>query len=58
MRNLVVLLMFFSISIYGQKCNYLANKVSGMDGKRLVITEPLTLVSNYGEGSVDVWSTI
>ncbi len=58
MRNLVVLLMFFSISIYGQKCNYLANKVSGMDGKRLVITEPLTLVSKYGEGSVDVWSTI
>ncbi len=58
MKNLAILLLLLSTSVYGQKCKYIANKISGMDGTHLVITEPLFLSTNFGKGSVKVWSTI
>ncbi len=58
MKVLTVFLLFLSIGIYGQECQYVINKVSGMDGTRLVITKPLNLSNDFGAGSVDVWSTI
>ncbi len=58
MKVLTTILLFLSIGSYGQKCQYVTNKVSGMDGTRLVITKPLILSNDFGAGSVDVWSTI
>ena len=58
MKYLIIVLLFVSTNLHAQKCHYLANKVSGMDGSRLIITEPLSLSENFGDGAVKVWSTI
>ncbi len=58
MKYLIIVLLFVSASIHAQKCKYLANKVSGMDGTHLIITEPLILSNNFDDGTVKVWSTI
>ncbi|MBN2522787.1 MAG: hypothetical protein JXB24_05910 [Bacteroidales bacterium] len=58
MKVLATILLFLSMGSYGQECQYVTNKVSGMDGTRLVITKPLNLSKDFGAGSVDVWSTI
>jgi len=58
MKYLIIVLFFVSVNLYAQKCHYLVNKVSGMDDTRLVITEPLSLSENFGDGAVKVWSTI
>jgi len=58
MKYLIIVLLFVSTNMHAQKCKYLANKVSGMDGTRLIITEPLILSNNLDDGTVNVWSTI
>lgn len=58
MKYLIIVLLFVSTGMHAQKCRYLANKVSGMDGTRLIITEPLLLSSNFDDGNIEVWSTI
>jgi hypothetical protein len=55
---LLLVLIFFFGYINAQNCKYLANKVSGMDGSRLVITLPSVLSGNFNEGFLEVWSTI
>jgi hypothetical protein len=60
MKKLAVLFLavLFSFTTNGQKCSYLSNKVSGMDGSRLVITNPVTLSDNFNQGSIEVWATL
>lgn len=58
MKYLIILLLFVFSSSYSQKCEYLVNKVSGMDGSLLIITQPVILSEDFEDGLVKVWSTI
>jgi hypothetical protein len=58
MKYFVIAFLFVFVNIHAQKCRYLVNKVSGMDNSRLIITEPRSLCENFGDGDVNVWSTI
>lgn len=52
------LVIFISFSLHAQNCSYRTNTVSGMDGTRLVITEPVNLVKDFKNSSLQSWSTI
>jgi thiazole synthase ThiGH ThiG subunit len=55
----IVFILLLSVSnIYAQNCKYLTNKVSGMDGSRLVITQPSLLTGKFYEGQLEVWATL
>ena len=59
--NKVNAIVFFTLltgSVLGQKCEYLSNTVSGMDGTRLVITEPQIYAKKSPAGQVDVWAKL
>ena len=58
MKYLIIILLLVSTSVHAQECKYRANKVSGMEGTRLIITEPQSLSSKFENGTVKVWSTI
>jgi hypothetical protein len=60
MKKSAIALLLFLIaeSSIAQKCQYLTNKVSGMDGTRLVITQPLMLSGNFNDGTLEIWSTL
>jgi len=55
---LAILLLITSFSIHAQECDYRVNSVSGMDGTRLVITEPVELTGNFGKGALEAWTTV
>jgi hypothetical protein len=59
--NKTIAIVLFSLltgSVFGQKCQYLSNTVSGMDGTRLVITEPQLYAKKSPAGQVDVWAKL
>lgn len=58
MRWLIALFLFMTLQINAQKCTYRVNSVSGMDGTRLVITEPVDLIKDFANGVLQVWTTI
>ncbi|MCK5506836.1 MAG: hypothetical protein KAJ10_16845, partial [Thermodesulfovibrionia bacterium] len=53
-----ILVLVSSISLQAQDCTYRVNSVSGMDGTRLVITEPIELTNNFDKGTLQAWTTI
>lgn len=56
--TIVILLFLFSYSMNAQICSYRVNSVSGMDGTRLVITEPIEIKNNFDRGPLEAWTTI
>ena len=60
MRVLFTLLIspLFLFSIHAQKCSYISNTVSGMDGSRQIITEPITIKEEGDPGKLIVWSKL
>jgi hypothetical protein len=60
MKSMVIiaLISLCISSLDAQKCQYLTNKVSGMDGSRLVITNTHKLSTDFNEGLLEVWSTL
>lgn len=52
------MLFLLANTAIAQDCRYLTNKVSGMDGTRLVITQPMSVSNNFNEGTLEVWSTL
>ena len=54
----VFLLLIPFLSINAQDCSYRVNSVSGMDGTRLVITEPIDVSANFAKGTLQAWTTI
>lgn len=58
MRLLNFLLILNTISVSAQNCKYIQNKVSGMDGTRLVITEPLDFSQQKKNEGLKIWSTV
>ncbi len=57
-RFLLVLSLIIAIPANAQDCKYLQNKVSGMDGTRLVITEPVIYSNQKDCGNMEIWSTV
>ncbi len=57
LRFLLVILAI-PILLHAQECKYLHNKISGMDGSRLIITEPVVFSSQRKTGNMEIWSTI
>lgn len=55
---ILLLVIFTFFSLHAQNCSYRTNTVSGMDGTRLVITEPIDLVKNFKNSSLQTWTTI
>jgi hypothetical protein len=60
MKNYIFRLLLILICSHAeaQQCKYLTNKISGMNGSRLVITVPYTLSANFKLGRLEVWSTL
>jgi len=56
--NAIVFFILLTGSLFGQKCEYLSNAVSGMDGTRLVITEPQLYAKKSPAGQVDIWAKL
>ncbi len=54
----LIFLLITTFSINAQDCSYRVNSVSGMDGTRLVITEPVELTSNFNKEPLQAWTTI
>ncbi len=60
MRSLFLFAISF-IFITGanaQKCSYITNTVSGMDGTRLVITQPEIFANGSEQGLIEVWAKL
>ena len=57
-RFFLGLLLILAIPANAQDCKYLQNKVSGMDGTRLVITEPVIFSNQKNGENMEIWSTI
>jgi hypothetical protein len=55
---IIFIVLISSISLQAQNCLYRVNSVSGMDGTRLVITEPIELTNNFENGTLEAWTTI
>ena len=58
MRLLFFLSILNVISVSAQDCRYIQNKVSGMDGTRLIITEPLVFSPGKKNEGLKIWSTV
>ena len=56
---ITTMLLFFAVfHLNAQKCNYISNTTSGMDGTRQVITSPYKLALSKENGKVQVWSKL
>lgn len=57
--GIVVMLSLLSgLSTFAQKCDYISNIVSGMDGTHLVITQPQEFAGKSEQGLVEVWAKL
>ncbi len=57
-RFLILLLILSIGNVNAQNCRYIQNKVSGMDGTRLVITEPLDYSAQTISERLKIWATV
>ena len=58
MRLIIFLSILNVITVSAQDCKYIQNKVSGLDGTRLVITEPLDFSPVKKNEGMKIWSTV
>ncbi len=54
----ISLLILYAANIIAQECKFITNRISGMDGTRLVITQPMMLSNKFNSGTLEVWSTL
>jgi hypothetical protein len=57
-KLLIGLLLLILVPARAQKCSYIQNKISGMDGTRLIITKPVIVASENTIGKLEIWSTL
>ncbi len=54
----IVASLTLALNLYGQKCDYLVNTVSGMDGSHLVITETARFTKDFDGMALEVYASL